>query len=168
MRQRVTGAIALSCQPRLLIADEPTTSLDVTIQSQYLKLLKDIQHETGIGIIFVTHDFGVVAKMCDKVLVMYAGKVVESAKTRDIFNNPCHPYTKALMSCMPKLEAKSDRLPNIEGQPPDLSDLTKGCSFAPRCPDKPKDAEGIKLCEQEYPRQIQVGVDHFVNCWLVR
>ena len=110
MRQRVVGAISISCQPSVLIADEPTTSLDVTIQAQYLKLLKELQVEQDLGLIFITHDFGVVAKMCDKVAVMYAGKIVEQGSVRDIFNNPSHPYTEALLASVPKLEEDVDRL----------------------------------------------------------
>ncbi|MBU0777840.1 ABC transporter ATP-binding protein, partial [Patescibacteria group bacterium] len=107
MRQRVAGAIALSCQPRLLIADEPTTSLDVTIQAQYLDLLKQIQEQSGISIVFVTHDFGIVARMCDHVAVMYAGKIVEFSRVKEIFDNPCHPYTTALLKCLPRLDIAS-------------------------------------------------------------
>jgi ABC-type dipeptide/oligopeptide/nickel transport system ATPase component len=115
MRQRVVGAISISCQPSVLIADEPTTSLDVTIQAQYLKLLKELQEEQDLGLIFITHDFGIVAKMCDKVAVMYAGKIVEQGSVRDIFNNPSHPYTEALLASVPKLEEDVDRLYSIEG-----------------------------------------------------
>ena len=133
MRQRVVGAIGISCEPMVLIADEPTTSLDVTIQAQYLKLLKDIQKESDLSIIFITHDFGIVAKMCDRVAVMYAGKIVEMGSVRDIFNNPSHPYTEALLASVPKMEEDVERLYSIEGQPPTLHDLPEGCPFAPRC-----------------------------------
>lgn len=158
MRQRVAGAIALACQPSLLIADEPTTSLDVTIQAQFLALLKEIQRQSGMSMIFVTHDFGVVAKMCDRVAVMYAGKIVETADTREIFNNPRHPYTQALLACLPRLEGPVKTLVNIEGQPPDLSALPTGCRFAPRCP------RAIDVC-QRYPEERAVGKDHLVSCW---
>lgn len=158
MRQRVAGAIALACQPSLLIADEPTTSLDVTIQAQFLALLKEIQRQSGMSMIFVTHDFGVVAKMCDRVAVMYAGKIVETADTKEIFNNPRHPYTKALLACLPRLEGPVQTLVNIEGQPPDLSAIPTGCRFAPRCP------RGIDVCQQ-YPEERAVSKDHSVSCW---
>jgi peptide/nickel transport system ATP-binding protein len=134
IRQRVAGAIAISCQPSLLIADEPTTSLDVTIQAQYLRLLKDIQRETGLAMIFVTHDLGIVAKLCDRVAVMYAGRIVETGRTRDIFDRPRHPYTIGLLNCLPTLRRGREPLAAIEGQPPDLANLPAGCRFAARCP----------------------------------
>ena len=134
MKQRVVGAIAMSLEPDIIIADEPTTALDVTIQLQYLRLLKDIQARTGLAIIFITHDFGVVARMCDRVAVMYAGHIVEHGTVRDMFNEPQHPYTQALMDSVPKLEETVDRLYSIEGQPPLLWDLPEGCLFAERCP----------------------------------
>ena len=121
MKQRVVGAIAMSCEPGLIIADEPTTALDVTIQLQYLRLLKDIQINTGLSIIFITHDFGVVARMCDRVAVMYAGRIVEEGSVRELFNAPSHPYTQALIASVPKLEERVDRLFSIDGQPPLLS-----------------------------------------------
>ena len=120
MRQRIAGAMALSCQPKLLIADEPTTALDVTIQAQILKLLKEMQQEFRLSMIIVTHDLGIVAKVCDRVVVMYAGKLVECAGVRDLFNNPMHPYTRALLDSLPKLDKDVKRLYTIEGQPPDL------------------------------------------------
>ena len=159
MRQRVVGAISISCQPSVLIADEPTTSLDVTIQAQYLKLLKELQVEQDLGLIFITHDFGVVAKMCDKVAVMYAGKIVEQGSVRDIFNNPSHPYTEALLASVPKLEEDVDRLYSIEGQPPTLHDLPQGCPFAPRC------AYVMDRCREDYPTTIQVNDTHSAACW---
>ena len=159
MRQRVVGAISISCQPSVLIADEPTTSLDVTIQAQYLKLLKELQEEQDLGLIFITHDFGVVAKMCDKVAVMYAGKIVEQGSVRDIFNNPSHPYTEALLASVPKLEEDVDRLYSIEGQPPTLHDLPQGCPFAPRC------AYVMDRCREDYPTTIQVNDTHSAACW---
>ena len=133
IRQRVAGAIAISCRPSLLIADEPTTSLDVTIQAQYLRLLKDIQRETGLAMIFVTHDLGIVAKLCDRVAVMYAGRIVETGPTRDIFDRPRHPYTIGLLNCLPTLRRGREPLAAIEGQPPDLANLPAGCRFAARC-----------------------------------
>ncbi len=159
MRQRVVGAIGISCQPLVLIADEPTTSLDVTIQAQYLRLLKEIQEESGLALIFITHDFGIVAKMCDRVAVMYAGRIVEMGDVRDIFNHPSHPYTEALLSSVPKMEEDVDRLYSIEGQPPTLHNLPEGCSFAARCP------YVMDRCREEYPPQTQTGEGHFANCW---
>src|SRR5439155_437287 len=134
MRQRIVGAIGMSCEPRLLIADEPTTSLDLTIQAQYLKLLRDLQRTHGLALIFITHNLGIVAKMCDQLAVMYAGRVVESGPVSRIFNAPSHPYTKALLNSIPRMGDPDQRLTAIEGQPPDLSNLPPGCSFAPRCP----------------------------------
>jgi oligopeptide/dipeptide ABC transporter ATP-binding protein len=134
MRQRVVGAIGISSNPSVIIADEPTTSLDVTVQAAYLRLLRQIQEEQGLAIIFITHDFGVVAKMCDRVAVMYAGRIVELADVRTIFNQPLHEYTKALINSVPKLEADQGRLPQIAGQPPLLHDLPPGDAFAPRSP----------------------------------
>jgi oligopeptide/dipeptide ABC transporter ATP-binding protein len=160
MRQRIVGAISISCEPRLLIADEPTTSLDVTIQAQYLNLLKDIQHRSGLAMIFITHNIGIVARMCDKVAVMYAGRLVERAPVRTIFNQPAHPYTEALLNAMPKLTDKAERLWSIEGQPPDLANLPPGCPFSPRCP-KAEDR-----CHREVPPEFQVGDQHFTRCWL--
>lgn len=160
MRQRIVGAISISCEPRLLIADEPTTSLDVTIQAQYLRLLKDIQQRSGLAMIFITHNIGIVAKMCDRVAVMYAGKLVERAPVRTIFNQPAHPYTEALLNAMPKLTDRSERLWSIEGQPPDLANLPPGCPFSPRCP-KAEDR-----CRREVPPEVQVGEDHYTRCWL--
>ncbi|WP_089939333.1 ABC transporter ATP-binding protein [Candidatus Entotheonella palauensis] len=159
MKQRVVGAIALSCEPHVIIADEPTTSLDVTIQAQYLRLLREIQEETGLSIIFITHDFGIVAKMCDRVMVMYAGRVVESGPVRDIFNHPSHPYTQALLNSVPTMEERPERLFAIEGQPPALWDLPEGCRFAPRC------AYAEERCEEAYPPQIEVSEGHSADCW---
>ncbi len=159
MRQRVVGAIGLSCEPNLLIADEPTTSLDVTIQSQYLRLLNEIQQEAGVSMIFITHDLGIVARMCNRVAVMYAGKIVESAGVRDLFNNPVHPYTFALLKSLPKLETRTERLYAIGGQPPSLLNLAEGCAFAPRC------EHGDEKCRQQYPSQVVVGEGHSVSCW---
>lgn len=160
MRQRIVGGMVLSCQPKILIADEPTTSLDVTIQAQFLRLLKEIQQQSNLSMIIVTHDFGIVARACDRVAVMYAGKIVESAGTMDLFNNPSHPYTVALMHSLPKMGVRQDKLFSIDGQPPDLRTLGAGCSFAPRCTDVKE------ICRQEYPPQVIVGEGHAVNCWL--
>jgi oligopeptide/dipeptide ABC transporter ATP-binding protein len=159
MKQRVVGAISISCQPRLLIADEPTTSLDVTVQAQYLQLLKDIQRELGMAIIFVTHDFGIVATMCDRVAVMYAGKIVETAPVRDIFHRPAHYYTSCLLKAVPKLRTKVNTLVSIEGQPPKLDNLPDGCRFAPRC------TRADDRCRREEPSLLLLSDDHYVRCW---
>lgn len=160
MKQRVIGAIAISCEPKVIIADEPTTALDVTIQLQYLRLLKDIQAETGLAIIFITHDFGIVARMCDRVAVMYAGRIVESGSVRDLFNNPQHPYTQALMDSVPQME-RTDRLFSIEGQPPALYALPDGCRFAPRC------MHAREQCHTEYPPAIHASAEHQASCWML-
>ncbi len=160
MRQRIVGAIGISCEPKLLIADEPTTSLDVTIQAQYLNLLKDIQQRSRLAMIFITHNIGIVAKMCDNVGVMYAGKLVERAPVRTIFNQPAHPYTEALLQAVPKLTDRSKRLWSIEGQPPDLANPPSGCPFNPRCP------HAEDRCRREVPPEFQVGENHYTRCWL--
>jgi oligopeptide/dipeptide ABC transporter ATP-binding protein len=159
MKQRVVGAISISCEPRVIIADEPTTSLDVTIQAQYLRLLREIQEETGLSLIFITHDFGIVAKMCDRVIVMYAGRIVESGPVRDIFNHPSHPYTQALLNSVPKMEERPERLYSIQGQPPALWDLPEGCRFTPRCP------YADERCRREYPPSYTIGEGHTADCW---
>lgn len=159
MKQRVVGAIALSCEPGVIIADEPTTALDVTIQLQYLRLLKEIQAETGLAIIFITHDFGVVARMCDRVAVMYAGRIVENGPVRDIFNAPSHPYTQALIASVPKLEERTERLYSIEGQPPLLSNLPPGCRFADRC------EFARDRCREQYPPSYTIKEGHTADCW---
>ncbi len=159
MRQRVVGAIGISSNPSVIIADEPTTSLDVTIQAAYLRLLKQIQSEEGVGIIFITHDFGIVAKMCDRVGVMYAGRIVENGDVRQIFNSPRHPYTQSLIESVPKLEEKTGRLRQIEGQPPLLYNLPPGCPFAPRC------HRVTDRCREEYPPTETDASGHAYNCW---
>jgi len=159
MRQRVVGAIAMSCHPRLLIADEPTTALDATIQAQYIALFKDVQKTTNVAIIFITHDFGVIAQMCHRVGVMYAGKFVEKAATRELFDAPRHPYTIALINSVPRLDRKDERLFSIEGQPPSMMDLPPGCRFAPRC------SSAQDICVQQEPPEVKVGEEHFVSCW---
>jgi len=160
MRQRVAGAIALSCQPSLLIADEPTTSLDATVQAQYLRLLRELQEEFAFGLIFVTHDLGIVARLCDRVAVMYAGRIVESGPTRAIFDDAHHPYASALLNSIPRLEVRGQRLPAIGGQPPVLIDLPAGCPFAPRC------SHAMDGCREAYPVPVEVGDTHSVSCWL--
>ncbi|MBW2056850.1 MAG: ABC transporter ATP-binding protein [Deltaproteobacteria bacterium] len=159
MRQRVVGAAALSCRPEVLIADECTTSLDVTIQAQYLSLLKEVQERLHVAIIFITHDLGIVAKMCDRVAVMYAGRIVETAPMREIFHNALHPYTDALLKSVPRLEERQRWLATIEGQPPSLLNLPPGCSFAPRC------SKADDRCLVQYPPEVRVGKDHTVSCW---
>jgi oligopeptide/dipeptide ABC transporter ATP-binding protein len=159
MRQRIVGAIALAGGPRLIIADEPTTNLDVTIQAQYLDLLKELQHATGVAVIFVTHNLGIVARMCDKLAVMYAGRIVEAGTVRELFNTPRHPYTKALLGSMPKLGSK-EKLFAIPGQPPDLATLPPGCAFHPRCP------EALARCSSEEPPETGVGGSWRARCWL--
>jgi len=160
MRQRIVGAIALAGGPSLVIADEPTTNLDVTIQAQYLDLLKDIQRETGVALIFVTHNLGIVAKMCDKVAVMYAGKLIEQAPVRELFDAPKHPYTRALLGSVPKLGSK-EPLYSIPGQPPNLATLPAGCAFHPRCP------EALPRCTTEEPGDFWLGDGSVARCWLL-
>jgi oligopeptide/dipeptide ABC transporter ATP-binding protein len=160
MRQRVVGAIALSCAPEILIADEPTTSLDVTIQASLLALLQDIQRMHQLGILFITHDFAVISRMCDRVAVMYAGRIVETAPARELFERPAHPYTEALMKSVPALDARPERLPSIQGSPPSIYDVLPGCAFAPRCP------YVMPRCRQEAPPPTNVGESHEVRCWL--
>ncbi len=159
MRQRVCGAMAISCRPALLIADEPTTSLDVTTQAQYLHLLKQLQEELGFGMILVSHDLGIVANICDRVAVMYAGRIVETGDTAELFSHPVHPYTRALLDCVPRLDEEKRDLTTIEGQPPDLSQELPGCRFLPRCQEK------VDGCGQGYPPESLVGPRHYVSCW---
>jgi oligopeptide/dipeptide ABC transporter ATP-binding protein len=160
MKQRVIGAIAISSTPKVIIADEPTTALDVTIQLQYLQLLREIQEETGLAIIFITHDFGIVARMCDRVAVMYAGRIIESGDVRTLFNSPTHPYTQALMASVPQMD-RTERLFAIDGQPPALFALPEGCRFADRC------SHVKEHCTQEYPPAGQPETGHDVSCWMV-
>jgi len=143
-----------------LIADEPTTSLDLTIQAQYLNLLRELQRQHGLALIFITHNLGIVAKMCDQIAVMYAGRVVESGPVKKIFNAPVHPYTKALLNSIPRLTDSDQRLTAIEGQPPDLSSLPPGCAFAARC------AEAFDRCRDEAPPEFMNGPRHGARCWL--
>jgi oligopeptide/dipeptide ABC transporter ATP-binding protein len=161
MRQRVVGAMAITAPPRLLIADEPTTSLDLTIQAQYLRLLKDLVARHRLAMIFITHNLGIVAKMCDRVAVMYAGRIVELGPVRRLFDAPAHPYTQALLASVPRLTARRGRLAAIEGQPPDLAAPTAGCAFAPRCP------VAVARCQVEAPPEVAVAEGHTARCWLV-
>lgn len=160
MRQRVVAAMGLATYPELLIADEPTTSLDVTIQAQFLNLIRELQRERMTSVIWVTHDLGIVAQMCDRVNVMYAGKIVESSEVKKLYKSPQHPYTKALLESVPIIGAKRDRLYQIEGQPPDLRSIPSGCPFWPRCPD------AMDICKEEYPPQTSTGGEDYVHCWL--
>jgi oligopeptide transport system ATP-binding protein len=162
MRQRAMIAMALICSPKLLIADEPTTALDVTIQAQILELMKDIQRKTGMSIIFITHNLGVVAEICDRVSVMYAGHIVEQGNVNDIFYRPKHPYTEGLLRSMPRVDTKErERLIPIEGTPVDLLNPPKGCPFAPRC------EKCLRVCLEHKPPFLQVGEDaHGSACWL--
>ena len=161
MRQRVMIAIALACEPKLLIADEPTTALDVTIQAQILELMNDLRHKLGMSIIMITHDLGVVAQMCEKIAVMYAGHIVEYGTTDEIFYNPQHEYTKGLINSIPKLNAEEkERLVPIEGQPVDLLNPPAGCPFAPRC------KSCMKICLSKMPPKTELSDTHYTYCWL--
>jgi len=162
MRQRAMIAMALSCNPKLLIADEPTTALDVTIQAQIIDLLADIRRDLGTAIILITHDLGVVASLADRISVMYAGKIVESGYSTDIFNNPSHPYTKALLNSLPKHDTnKEDKLSSIPGTPPDLVNPPVGCGFASRC------EKCMKICQKKQPPVFDLGNGHTSACWLL-
>ncbi len=160
MRQRIMIAMALACRPELLVADEPTTALDVTIQAQILDLMAQLQAELNMAILLITHDLGVVAEVCDHVIVMYAGRIAERAPVQQIFKNPKHPYTVGLLNSIPRLGKKTERLPTIEGSVPSLAKLPVGCRFQTRCPhvhDK---------CRQVEPPLIPVGTGHDAACWL--
>jgi oligopeptide transport system ATP-binding protein len=161
MRQRVMIAMALSCNPEVLIADEPTTALDVTIQAQILDLIKDLSKRLNTAVIMITHDLGVVAGMCDSVCVMYAGKVVEKASNDDIFNDPKHPYTEGLIKSVPRLDkATEQKLYSIEGQPPNVIDLPECCPFHPRC------EKVMDKCKNCYPPEVEYDNGRMVRCWL--
>ncbi|EKN71659.1 oligopeptide/dipeptide ABC transporter ATPase subunit [Neobacillus bataviensis LMG 21833] len=160
MRQRVMIAMAMSCQPKLLIADEPTTALDVTIQAQILDLMREIRKENNSSILLITHDLGVVAEMCDRVVIMYAGKVVEESDVYTIFENPKHPYTKGLLDSIPKLGVKNVRLASISGNVPAPDEMPKGCKFAPRCPN------AMKECWEREPELKALDENHTARCWL--
>ena len=162
IRQRIVAAIAISCGASLLIADEPTTALDVTIQWQFLETLKELQRETNMGMIFITHDLGIVANICDRVAVMYAGRIVEMADVRTLFAAPQHPYTRALLASVPKLADRRKRLTAISGQPPDPGQKPPGCPFHPRCPSRVGE-----ICDTEYPPAMRLDDGgHTVSCWL--
>ena len=163
MRQRVMIAIALACEPKLLIADEPTTALDVTIQAQILELMQELRKKLGMSIIMITHDLGVVASMCEKIAVMYAGHIVEYGTADEIFYSPKHEYTKGLIKSIPKLNAEEkERLVPIEGQPVDLLNPPAGCPFAPRC------ASCMKICLREMPPKTELSDTHYSHCWLLQ
>jgi len=163
MRQRVMIAMALANKPALLIADEPTTALDVTIQDQILRQLRELEDEYGTSIIFITHDLGVVAELCDRVIVMYGGLIMEEAPIDEIFERPSHPYTMGLMASIPDVEQdKKERLQPIPGSPPDMTNPPKGCPFAPRCP------YGRRICAEEMPDFVDIGPEHKSRCFLLQ
>jgi oligopeptide/dipeptide ABC transporter ATP-binding protein len=159
MRQRIMIAMALSCTPKLLIADEPTTALDPTIQAQILELIRKVQQELGMAVMYITHDLGVVAETCDRVMVMYAGRIVEKATVADLFQNPAHPYTQGLLKAVPRLNGKKERLYTIEGMVPHFAEMPLGCSFHPRCP------FAEEKCIAEKPALVGISEDHQVACW---
>ena len=160
MRQRVMIAMALACEPDILIADEPTTALDVTIQAQILDLMRDLQKQLGMAIIMITHDLGVVAQMCDEVVVMYAGSICEQGTADEIFYNPRHEYTKGLMRSIPTADTKGQRLQPITGTPIDLLNMPAGCPFAPRC------ESAMKVCLTQRPERMLINDDHMATCWM--
>ena len=160
MRQRIVIAIALACRPDILICDEPTTALDVTIQAQIIDLLKSLKEEYGFSVIFITHDLGVVSELCDTVIVMYNGHIVEKAPTADIFREPLHPYTQGLLSAIPRITKERKPLSTIEGMVPNPVERIKGCRFWPRCP------KACDRCRKEEPPVFSVGEDRQVRCWL--
>ena len=160
MRQRVMIAMALACEPDILIADEPTTALDVTIQAQILELMQSLQKKLGMAIIMVTHDLGVIADMCDEIIVMYGGRVCERGTAEDIFYRPHHEYTKGLLRSIPNVDRIGEKLVPIPGPPINLLNMPKGCAFCPRC------EEAMKICIEEQPPEMQMPDGHFASCWL--
>ena len=160
MRQRVMIAMALACEPDILIADEPTTALDVTIQAQILELMQSLQKKLGMAIIMVTHDLGVIADMCDEIIVMYGGRVCERGTAEDIFYRPAHEYTKGLLKSIPSVDRMGEKLIPIPGAPINLLNMPKGCAFCPRC------ENAMKICIEEVPPEIQMPDGHFASCWM--
>lgn len=160
MRQRVMIAMALACEPDILIADEPTTALDVTIQAQILELIAELQAQLGMAVIIITHDLGVIANMCDEIIVMYAGSICERGSTDDIFYSPKHEYTKNLLRSIPKTRKSKERLVPIAGNPIDLLNLPDGCAFAPRC------RECMEICLEQHPDELPIGGTHYASCWV--
>lgn len=160
MRQRVMIAMSLACEPDVLIADEPTTALDVTIQAQILELMQDLQKKMGMSIIIVTHDLGVIASMCDEILVMYGGRICERGTADEIFYNPCHEYTKGLLRSIPRLDNMKEKLVPIGGTPINMLNMPEGCAFCPRC------ANAMKICLTEKPEEYRVADDHLAACWM--
>lgn len=160
MKQRVVIAIALACSPKLIIADEPTTALDVTIQAQVMDLMRDLKNKLGTSMILITHDLGIVAEICDKVAIMYAGNVVEYASKEALYTNPSHPYTLGLFNSIPKLDTEEEWLEEIDGLPPDPTEVIPGCTFSPRCP------KCMDICKQKKPGITYLNDDHYVRCFL--
>ena len=160
MRQRIMIAMALACEPDILIADEPTTALDVTIQAQILELMTSLQKELGMAIIMITHDLGVVAQLCDEIIVMYAGSICEQGTADEIFYNPCHEYTKGLLRSIPTLDTAGKRLQPITGTPIDLLNMPKGCPFAPRCDN------AMRICIHHNAQKMQINENHAASCWM--
>jgi oligopeptide/dipeptide ABC transporter ATP-binding protein len=151
----------MASTPSILIADEPTSALDPTVQAQYLELLRDLQRESGLSIILITHDLGVVAAICDTIAIMYAGRIVEYGPTRQVFRQPAHPYTEGLLRSVPTIQEERDRLEAMPGQPPSPFDVLQGCTFTPRCP------YAQAQCEQHYPEEVSVGPGHRASCWRI-
>ena len=161
MRQRAMISMSLCCEPKLLIADEPTTALDVTIQAQIIDLLKELKDSTGMSILLITHDMGVITDICEKVIIMYGGQVMESADVKSLYKNPAHPYTRGLLECLPRLTSdKEEPLKPIKGSPVDLLNPPVGCPFAPRCD------WCMKVCLTEQPPQFEISSEHYAACWL--
>ena len=160
MRQRVMIAMALACEPDILIADEPTTALDVTIQAQILELMQDLQKRLGMAIIMVTHDLGVIASMCDEIIVMYGGRVCERGTADDIFYRPAHEYTKGLLRSIPTSDNNGERLVPIGGTPINLLNMPQGCAFCPRCD------EAMKICLTQVPEEIRISDTHLASCFM--
>lgn len=160
MKQRVVIAIALACRPKLIIADEPTTALDVTIQAQVMNLIKELKEKFGTSMILITHDLGIVAEICDKVAIMYAGQIVEYASVEKVYNNPSHPYTNGLFNSIPKLDTEEEWLEEIHGLPPEPTEQIEGCAFSPRCPNC------MEICKHKKPGITHIDEEHYVRCFL--